>query len=193
MPSVGRQVDLRKTVPGPFVGLEHDLAVEERIVGPYPVFKWLAWIGVNFERTAPHALPFLVQVNNKIQAAGGRNRPVELTIDRADLPNPGIDRLSPDGSVLGDRQFWIELGKLGEKPLRKRRLEKIGDHDVTERFSAEECPGSCPRGRVFRRTLLPNEPFWTASNFSSFVKTPEPALHLTGRWISATGHPHLAW
>lgn len=184
---------MRKTVPGPFVGLEHDLAVEERIVGPYPVFKWLAWIGVNFERTAPHALPFLVQVNNKIQAAGGRNRPVELTIDRADLPNPGIDRLCPDGSVLGDRQFWIELGKLGEKPLRKRRLEKIGDHDVTERFSAEECPGSCPRGRVFRRTLLPNEPFWTASNFSSFVKTPEPALHLTGRWISATGHPHLAW
>ena len=119
--------------------------------------------------------------------------PVELTIDRADLPNPGIDRLSPDGSVLGDRQFWIELGKLGEKPLRKRRLEKIGDHDVTERFSAEECPGSCPRGRVFRRTLLPNEPFWTASNFSSFVKTPERALHLTGRWISATGHPDLAW
>ena len=68
----------------------------------------------------------------KIQAAGGRNRPGELTIDRADLPNPGIDRLSPDVSVLGDRQFWIELGKLGEKPLRKRRLERIGDHDVTE-------------------------------------------------------------
>ena len=52
---------MRKTVPGPFVGLEGDLAAEERIVGPRPVFRWLAWIGVNFERTAPHALPFLVQ------------------------------------------------------------------------------------------------------------------------------------
>jgi hypothetical protein len=106
VPSVGRQVDLRKTVPGPFVGLEHDLAVEERI----PVFKWLAWIGVNFERTAPHALPFLVQVNNKLQAAGGRNRPVELTIDRADLPNPGIDRLPPTVPFSAIASFGSNLG-----------------------------------------------------------------------------------
>lgn len=150
-----------ETVPGPFVGLEHDLAVEERVVGPYPVFKWLAWIGVNFERTAPHALPSLVQVNNKIQAAGGRNRPVELTIDRADLPNLELTGFPPTVPFSAIGQFWIALGKLGEKPLRKRRLEKIGDHDVMERFSAQECPGSCPRGRVFRRTLLPNQPFWT--------------------------------
>lgn len=53
-----------KAVPGPFIGLEHDAAVEERVVRPYPLFKWLEGIGVNFERTALHAFPFFVQVNN---------------------------------------------------------------------------------------------------------------------------------
>jgi hypothetical protein len=27
-------------------------------------------------------------------------------------------------SAIDSFEFWIELGKLGEKPLRKRRLEK---------------------------------------------------------------------
>lgn len=86
---------------------------------------------MNFERTAPHALPFLVQVNNKIQAAVQLYRlvlvevnvriellSVEVVVNasavplwiqkqvwdpaqvarRGDLPNPGIDRLFPDGS-----------------------------------------------------------------------------------------------
>ena len=61
---LGRQVDLRKIVPGPFVGLEGDLAAEEWIVGPCPVFEWLAWIGAKFERTAPTLFHSLFRINN---------------------------------------------------------------------------------------------------------------------------------
>jgi hypothetical protein len=41
----------------------------------------------------------------------------------------------PFSAIAG---FGSNFGKLGEKPPCKRRLEKIVDHDVPERFSAEE-------------------------------------------------------
>ena len=56
-------------MPGIFVGLEHDAAVEEGIEGADLIVFVIPGVGVDFDGPAPFGFPFLVHVDDHVQAA----------------------------------------------------------------------------------------------------------------------------
>jgi hypothetical protein len=81
MSLIGGQIDPSKAVPGRFIGLEYNRAIEVGRERRDFVFVRLSWVRMKFDRPAPILVPFLVEVDEEIQTAMQLGRPIVVEID----------------------------------------------------------------------------------------------------------------
>jgi hypothetical protein len=141
---VGRQHDPPEAVPRVLVGLEHERAIEKRQEALHLVGLGPARIRMQLDRAAPRLLPFLVEIDEEVDAPMQHPTLVDVEVDVhvEPLARHVLVRAAAEQRVVGDEVR--NAGQLAHRLQERRRIDVLVEAAIERADAAHALDDGLP-------------------------------------------------